>query len=264
MSLIKCNECGKEISDQAYACPNCGCPITKPTVPIQNNNVHNQHKKRSIKIGCIIPIIIFIILCVAVSVGISDMEKHPEKYDTSRITNKYIDVTVEEGKKIDAILNDCGINKVKNIEKNESLNNAYGEGSTGYYIKYDDNTNIIMYLNADNTVYAIYYSDHELYANNSIVATLQDYILSTDDAAKWMSRCETKVEEILVSPSTAKFPNMTEWRFGKEKNILTVQGYVDSQNKLGAEIRSNFQFIIDVDTETITSFIFDGQEIIGQ
>ena len=26
MSLIKCPECGKEISDKASACPNCGCP----------------------------------------------------------------------------------------------------------------------------------------------------------------------------------------------------------------------------------------------
>ena len=26
MSLIKCPECGKEISDKAPACPNCGCP----------------------------------------------------------------------------------------------------------------------------------------------------------------------------------------------------------------------------------------------
>lgn len=27
MALIKCQECGKEISDKAEACPNCGCPI---------------------------------------------------------------------------------------------------------------------------------------------------------------------------------------------------------------------------------------------
>ena len=26
MALIKCPECGKEISDKAKACPNCGCP----------------------------------------------------------------------------------------------------------------------------------------------------------------------------------------------------------------------------------------------
>jgi hypothetical protein len=27
MSLIKCPECNKEISDKAKSCPNCGCPI---------------------------------------------------------------------------------------------------------------------------------------------------------------------------------------------------------------------------------------------
>lgn len=27
MALIKCTECGKEFSDRASACPNCGCPI---------------------------------------------------------------------------------------------------------------------------------------------------------------------------------------------------------------------------------------------
>lgn len=26
MALIKCTECGKEFSDRAVACPNCGCP----------------------------------------------------------------------------------------------------------------------------------------------------------------------------------------------------------------------------------------------
>ena len=29
MSLINCQECGKEISDKATSCPNCGCPVLK-------------------------------------------------------------------------------------------------------------------------------------------------------------------------------------------------------------------------------------------
>ena len=29
MSLIKCSECGKEISDKATACVHCGCPVPK-------------------------------------------------------------------------------------------------------------------------------------------------------------------------------------------------------------------------------------------
>lgn len=31
MALINCPECGKEISDKATTCPNCGCPVTKET-----------------------------------------------------------------------------------------------------------------------------------------------------------------------------------------------------------------------------------------
>ena len=33
MALIKCKECGKEISDKATTCIHCGCPINS-----QNNN----------------------------------------------------------------------------------------------------------------------------------------------------------------------------------------------------------------------------------
>lgn len=33
MALIKCPECGKEISDKASACPNCGCPVS--AIPFQ-------------------------------------------------------------------------------------------------------------------------------------------------------------------------------------------------------------------------------------
>lgn len=29
MALIKCEDCGKEFSDKASACPNCGCPNEK-------------------------------------------------------------------------------------------------------------------------------------------------------------------------------------------------------------------------------------------
>lgn len=32
MALIKCKECGHEVSDKASACPNCGCPVEKGLV----------------------------------------------------------------------------------------------------------------------------------------------------------------------------------------------------------------------------------------
>lgn len=40
MSLIKCKECGKEISDKAEFCVNCGCPINKKK---SDNNIRNNY-----------------------------------------------------------------------------------------------------------------------------------------------------------------------------------------------------------------------------
>lgn len=37
MAMIKCRECGKDVSDQAASCPNCGCPIQINNYPQQSN-----------------------------------------------------------------------------------------------------------------------------------------------------------------------------------------------------------------------------------
>ena len=39
MALIRCPECGKEISSKADKCPNCGCPVDDI---IQKNAIEDQ------------------------------------------------------------------------------------------------------------------------------------------------------------------------------------------------------------------------------
>ena len=47
MALISCPECGKEISDKAFACPHCGNPMNQPPPKHTNNNGwSNGSKKR--------------------------------------------------------------------------------------------------------------------------------------------------------------------------------------------------------------------------
>lgn len=41
MSLIKCPECSKEISDQTDQCPHCGYPIVRKSGE-QNNTIKNK------------------------------------------------------------------------------------------------------------------------------------------------------------------------------------------------------------------------------
>ena len=47
MALIKCKECGHEVSDKASRCPNCGCPIqTGGNQSVNETNVESQPEKK--------------------------------------------------------------------------------------------------------------------------------------------------------------------------------------------------------------------------
>lgn len=242
----QCKFCKSEINIKATVCPIC----------------KREQKKGH---GCLITLVIIVLLGGSLCFGITQIIKNPEQYSTSHLASKYIDVTAEEGKLIDSILSECGITKIKSFERDELLDNLHFDGETGYRIALNDNVkNIILYLDSNNEVYSLRYIDYDLYFNEKVVATINDYTMSTDDASDLMIMCQEKVKDILKSPSTAKFPNILNWGFRREKNIVTISSYVDAQNGFGAEIRSTFQFTIDTSTNTIQSFVFDNQELIQQ
>jgi hypothetical protein len=63
MALVKCKECGKEISSAAAACPNCGKPISK-TSPAAA--------------GCLIVIIVIVVLALIGQCSGSDKDSKPQ------------------------------------------------------------------------------------------------------------------------------------------------------------------------------------------
>ena len=54
MALIKCPECGKEVSDQAGNCSNCGCPINTTIRCIRCGSTNVQVISGASKVGSII------------------------------------------------------------------------------------------------------------------------------------------------------------------------------------------------------------------
>ena len=44
MSIIKCPECGKEISDKAEKCPNCGCPMEEIKKMVSNEDYQAEQQ----------------------------------------------------------------------------------------------------------------------------------------------------------------------------------------------------------------------------
>lgn len=217
------------------------------------------------KRGCLLPVIIvFFAFCAIVTIMMQVIDPSELGRNQAFVASKYIDVSKEQGKQIDDILVQCGLTEITGWEHDELLDAAHMESETGYRLTSNGIDNIILYLDANDNVYSIRYADYDLYANGAVTATLSDYCLTTKEMSDWQTLCQDKVKEELKTPSTAKFPNILEWKFGKNKNIITVQAYVDAQNGFGAQIRSDFQFIINSDDNTIQSFILDGTELISQ
>ena len=92
MALIKCKECGKEISDKAYVCPNCGYELNKKEN--KANMKSNQMKTGSIisLISCSIIIVLIIILCVSSFMPQNEMD-HSQADVSIEIGESYVVIT---------------------------------------------------------------------------------------------------------------------------------------------------------------------------
>ena len=92
MALIKCSECGKEISDKASACPHCGCPMGEikvteaerpsqeaPSVQVEAHppTAEPPHKKSSIMI--FVAFLVLLTVVVILSALINDREKETKQ-----------------------------------------------------------------------------------------------------------------------------------------------------------------------------------------
>lgn len=105
MALIKCKECGKEISDQATTCPNCGAKTETA-----------KHKKKNI---ITVLFIILIIAIVGTSVYFVKSNNPLHKYSQEAIT------ILKKYKNNELSNNDAGdkINTIYNyVDKDYSIN----------------------------------------------------------------------------------------------------------------------------------------------
>lgn len=68
MTLIKCKECGKQVSDKAKSCPNCGYPIAVEKTKARVKNETDQFKKYlpKIAIACGVFIVIIVLLTILI------------------------------------------------------------------------------------------------------------------------------------------------------------------------------------------------------
>ena len=210
-------------------------------------------KKGCLSIGCLGFIIFFI------AVPVLFISQNTEKYNTDSKSNlaRELNITVEQGEGVIKTLVSVGISEDVTIKHDESLDNAHFEGEKGYRLSNQDASNIILYMNSGE-VHNIRYADNEMYKDGKVLSKIDDYIVTTKEKSELQIRCQESIKSVLKSPSTAKFAGVGDWKVWKENGQTIVQSHVDSQNSLGAMVRSEFQIIIKNDN--VVSLIIDGKE----
>lgn len=254
---VKCTQCG--IAHNCNFCPNCG----SSALPPPQGPSDNYRKKTSLSSGMKIIIPFLIVVVFIFYIGMFGSDSDPGEKDVLVKQSGFqliTGTTAEQEEGILKILKDCGIS-IKAIEHDEGLDDMNTEGETGYRISTEDVNNVILYLNLDKTVNIVRYANNNLYKDKTILSAINDYYVSYGEKLDLKSSCEKTIKELLKSPSTAKFPGASKWSMWKEEGLTYVQGYVDAQNSFGAELRSEFQFIID--GSTVVSLVFDGEEYVS-
>lgn len=205
--------------------------------------------------------ILILFVCLFIFVGCGKTESK---------LKKATGITTEQEEQIKKILSESGFgNDIVKIEHDELLDGAYSKEGKGYRADFrlDGNSgvsNVTLYLTKDNNLERIRYNTKNFYENNEIVDNVRNYVILPSEKNEYVRFCTRNIESLLKAPSTAKFPNISNWRVGKNNGEVIVQSYVDAQNGFGAMIRSQFQFVIDTKTNMVTSLIFDGTEYIKQ
>lgn len=233
MALIKCPECGKEISDKATTCPNCGCPVKESSNMVQTPPVENTHPAPPVRKkkghGCLVCIIIFFAL--AAFVGFMASKSGTA---TKNKSNSETEFTKDDAVDIDDKV--WGNVEVAIKANNEIVNNfdkaVSGEISLVDYYDYCKEASKV--LGGNSTKFPK--SDNEgakSYIQSSTQYVIQVQILS-DSVVKYIDKAETK-NLSAVKSNIEQCTNLIAVVAQNRGVFLSINGFTDEEIKERAE-----------------------------
>lgn len=265
MALIKCPECGREVSDKAVSCPRCGFPMDgfvseQPSVASETQSVEVLAEETPV---CYVKVRIGnnannnqIIDQLSFISGSASGIDGGNLISTSDAFNKNIaDEYLLRLREYhyDAFLDTAEPNFSAPPRKWVSTSIPSSRPTSSYSYRpqryYDDDDQ-----KADIKSYAI-----KVFSVVAVIIVIGSIIISTSNSSPKKSASSTYsvstsyhtnaeaftiaeeiVEGYLKSPSTAKFCKITEATISHAGNEYTVKGYVDAQNSFGATLRQYF------------------------
>lgn len=269
MSLIKCPECGKEVSNTALTCPNCGYSINQinqqPVIVPSPPNTPTPSRKKKHSYGCLTIMVGLLIVFAAIATVMSLTMDNATSTNKKSVLAKELDLTTEQENKMTAIFQSCGIGEIVSATKfqGDETHTSYhlSDAETSFY-KGVDYAIVIWVTNETKSIEAIYFHDYDIYVDGEVIGQITDYYVNKENRDKYRVSAQMAILEILQQPDTAKFPAISGWAFGVDEGISIVQSSVTAKNALGAEITSKFQAKFNGEGNII-SLILDGTEYIN-
>ena len=69
MALVKCPDCGREVSEKAPACPHCGRPIASQPARAKVDGPTEGLFLRSLNCGCVVALVIVVLVMLILAGG---------------------------------------------------------------------------------------------------------------------------------------------------------------------------------------------------
>lgn len=217
-----------------------------------------EEKKQ--KKGCLGKIFPFIILLCLLSMCSGGEDDLPEESTTA------VEIEAKEEKKTQKQVFVEELTSNKNVKKKAAkkaftiLKEKMGFKKIEVTNKQEENTTFEVSADSyslrmvvSDKVYRIWCGDYNLYEDGKVKykkKDLDDRTISENQSAYYVIAQEI-VSSFLKAPSTADFAPMYETAMQRNKKLVAVKGYVDSQNSFGAMIRSEYlvEFkVIDIDS----------------
>ncbi len=193
-----------------------------------------------------------VLLCVLLCLSCVSCVNEQLPTEIKTIMNE-AQVEQEQAELIYETLKTIGVENFSEFKHDSMLDSWDYEAQTGYRIKGDGFTNLILYLDGNKQIDILRYADVDIYKENTIIVDFDDLILDSEEKTFLKTQTELEIKDYLTVPDSADFP-WYDWEYGYSSclvegsslnnvNMVKICSYVDAKNSFGVKVRHNFTMI---------------------
>lgn len=209
------------------------------------------------KVKVVLICIICVISCLFL-IGCNGEQLSPE---IKTIMNE-VQVEKEQANLIFEQLKNIGVDKFYEFKHDSMLDSWDYNAQTGYRMKGDGFSNLILYLDGNKQIDVVRYAGIDIYKENQLLVNFEELILDSEEKTFLKTQSELEIKDYLTIPNSADFP-WYDWEYSylsclaegsnlNDVNMAEISSYVEAKNSFGVKVRHNFTMVYCNSTNTNT------------